>query len=67
LNPPRRDKKIANDSSKTSGTVETPFLESATHKYCYNLDEKSINIKYFGGGIFSKPPFLIFFSFYRRF
>lgn len=27
-------RKIASDSSKTSGTEETPFLDSATHKYC---------------------------------
>ncbi len=25
---------MARDSSNTSGTEETPFLESATHKYC---------------------------------
>lgn len=27
-------RKIASESSKTSGTEETPFLDSATHKYC---------------------------------
>ena len=34
LNPDKRDRNIARDSSNTSGTVETPFFESATHKYC---------------------------------
>lgn len=29
-----RVRKMARDSSKTSGTEETPFLESATHRYC---------------------------------
>lgn len=27
-------RKMAKESSKTSGTDETPFLESATHRYC---------------------------------
>ncbi len=27
-------RKIASESSKTSGTEETPFLDSATHRYC---------------------------------
>ena len=27
-------RKMESDSSKTSGTDETPFLESATHRYC---------------------------------
>lgn len=25
---------MASESSKTSGTEETPFLDSATHRYC---------------------------------
>lgn len=29
-----RVRKMARDSSNTSGTEETPFLESATHRYC---------------------------------
>lgn len=27
-------RKIASESSKTSGTEETPFLDNATHRYC---------------------------------
>lgn len=27
-------RKMASDNSKTSGTDETPFLDSATHRYC---------------------------------
>ncbi len=30
----RRVRKIDSDSSNTSGTEETPFLDSATHRYC---------------------------------
>lgn len=30
----RRVRKIASESSKTSGTEDTPFLERATHRYC---------------------------------
>lgn len=29
-----RVRKMARESSNTSGTEETPFLDSATHKYC---------------------------------
>lgn len=29
-----RVRKMARESSNTSGTEETPFLESATHRYC---------------------------------
>ncbi|TNN33484.1 hypothetical protein EYF80_056355 [Liparis tanakae] len=27
-------RKMASESSNTSGTEETPFLDSATHRYC---------------------------------
>lgn len=29
-----RVRKMESDSSKTSGTEETPFLDRATHRYC---------------------------------
>lgn len=31
----RRAKKMARDSSKTSGMELTPFFDKATHKYCF--------------------------------
>lgn len=34
LNRESRARKMARESSKTSGTEETPFLLSATHRYC---------------------------------
>ena len=34
LNDDSSVRKIANDSSKTAGTEETPFLDNATQRYC---------------------------------
>ena len=43
LNFIRRDKKIAKESSNTSQTLETPFLDRATQRYCFTAD---INISF---------------------
>ena len=38
LNFIKNDKNIASKSSNTSQILETPFLDSATHKYCFTVE-----------------------------